>query len=264
MKRISLVAMLLLPSLVAAQSLKIEAVKPDFTFSKSKPSFFTSAWFVTLDLPIAFGISLTGEVPFAFGKLKDNPVPTKDETIGNPAVGLRFHREHLTIDVAARIPLVKSGFAGFVGALADIDRQEAFVPDIVALVGMIKTKIGSRFSVHPYGGISLNFKTAQGPGKFFSREYFRGVFKATEDDGEMYVLYGAEGWLQIKKLQLGAAFNGRAWVSSGVSFDRSSIHQISARAKLNFDTIAPGIMFRIPLDDILLDYAAGVNLEFNL
>jgi hypothetical protein len=245
-----------------AQSITIEAIHPQFNFGGAKPTIATSAWFVTVDLPIGAGISFFGQVPFAYGKLKDARPPRKDETIGNPALGLKFHREHLTIEAMARLPIVENGFAGYVGALADIDRQEAFIPDIVALVGMIKTKIGSKFSVHPYGGISLNFRTEREPGKFFSRNYFRGIYKATENDGEMYLLYGGEAWLQIRKLHLGAAFNGRAWLSSGGNFDRSLIHQIGARAKLAFEHVSPVLLFRIPFDDIILDYTAGLNLEF--
>jgi hypothetical protein len=247
----------MLPSLVSAQSVKIEVLKPQFEFGGGKPSFFTTAWFVTVSVPIIKGIDFVGQLPFAFGKLEDARVPTKDETIGNPAIGLRLGGEHFTLDVTARLPLVKNDFAAFVGALADIDRQEAFVPDIVPFIGMIRTKIDlAKFSIHPYGGASFNLKTEQERNEFFAR-----IFNLREDDGELYLLYGAEGWLQLQPVYLGAAFNGRTWVTSGGTFSNSSIHQISIRARLEFENVAPGVLFRFPLDDILLDYLFGVNFE---
>jgi len=257
---LSFLTFLLLPALALAQTLTIEAVHPQFKFSEAKPTTLTSAWFVTVTLPVWQGVSFVGQLPVAFGKLKDSTVPTKDETIGNPAVGLRFQREHLTIEAVARLPIAKNGFAGFIGALADIDRQEAFVPDIVALVGLIKPKIGTaRFSVLPYGGVSFNLKTQHERNEFFAR-----VFKLREDDGELFILYGGEAWLGIRKLHVGGAFNGRGWLTSGAGFAKSTIHQVTAQAKLAFGHVAPTVFVRIPLDDILLDYAAGFNLHFEL
>jgi hypothetical protein len=267
MKRsMSVIAFLiLLPSLILAQSVKIEALKPEFEFGGGKPSFFTTAWFVTVSVPIIGGINFVGQLPFAFGKLEDARVPTEDETIGNPGIGLRFGGERLSIEVMARAPIVKDGFAGFVGALADFDRQEAFIPDIVPIIGMIKTKINvSRFSIHPYGGATLSYKFEHGQDRF---DFFRNIYKIRENDGELHVLYGAEGWLQWPVFHLGAAFNGRTWVTSGGTFSNSSIHQISVRARLQFEKVAPGALFRFPLDDrdvILLDYLFGLNFEVNL
>jgi hypothetical protein len=251
---------LLLPGLAMAQSLTVEAVHPQFKYGPAKPTAATSAWFVTVTLPVWQGVSLVGQLPFAHGKLKDSTPPTKGETIGNPAIGLRFDREHLFIEAVARLPIVENGFAGFVGAVADIDRQEAFIPDIVALVGTIRPKIGtSRFSVVPYGGVSFNIKTQRG-----SNEFFKRVFKLRENDGELFVLYGGEAWLGISKLRLGGAFNGRAWISSGAGFARSTIHQVAGHVKLAFEHFAPSVFVRIPLDDILLDYSIGLNLHCEL
>jgi hypothetical protein len=259
-RRRSFLALLFLPALATAQSITIEAVHPEFKFAGAKPTTLTSAWFVTVELPVWQGVSFVGQVPFAYGKLKDSTVPTKDETIGNPAVGLRFQREHIILEAVMRIPLVESGFAGFIGSLADIDRQESFVPDIVALVGMIKPKVGGgAFTLHPYGGLSFNVKAEQGSNLFTST-----VYKLRQNDGEMYLLYGGEAQLAVSKLQLNGAFNGRAWLTSGAGFAKSTIHQITAQARLAFENISPGVLVRIPLDDILLDYTIGLNLHCEL
>jgi hypothetical protein len=252
--------LILLPSLVSAQSLKIEALRPQFKFSDGEPTLLTSAWFVSVSVPIYKRLTFVGQLPFAFGKLKDATVPRKDETIGNPAIGLRFDHERLTIDIGARAPIVKNGFAGFIGALADIDRQEAFVPDILPLYGMIRTKIDAgNFSILPYGGVSFTLKTEHERNEFFAR-----VFKRRENDGELFLLYGAEGWLKFGVFNLGAAYSARTWATSGGTFSASSINQMSARVKLVFEKFSPGLLFRIPLDDILLDNVVGVNFEVNL
>lgn len=267
-----LIILMLLPALVGAQTLKIEAMRPQFEFANqqmvggktisSKPSLFTTAWFITLSVPLYKRINVIGQLPFAFGKLEDSSVPTKDETLGNPAIGLRFDHERLTIDVTARLPLAKNGFAGFMAAMADIDRQEAFIPDVLPIVGMIKSKIDiTKFSVVPYAGVSLNYKFEHEAGKF---DFFKNIYKVRENDGEMYVLYGAEGWLQFGLFHLGAAYNARTWVTSGGTFSQSSVNQVSACAKLDFGKIVPGAVFRMPLDDILLDHVIGINCEFIL
>jgi hypothetical protein len=261
MKRLlSFFALSLLPVMAMAQSITIEALHPQFKFAGAKPTTLTSAWFLTVDLPVWQGVSFVGQLPFAYGKLKDSTPPTKDETIGNPAFGLRFQREHIILEAVMRIPIVENGFAGFIGSLADIDRQESFVPDIVALVGMIKPKVGgSTFSVHPYGGLSFNVKAEQESNLFTST-----IYKLRENDGEMYLLYGGEAQLGLSKLQLNGAFNGRAWLSSGAGFAKSTIHQITAQARLAFEHISPGVLVRVPLDDILLDYTVGLNLHCKL
>ncbi len=267
MKRMvcSLVMLLALPALVGAQSLKIEALRPQFQFgagtNAAEPSTLTSAWFVTVAVPVLGNLNFVGQLPFAFGKLEGGSVPVTNETIGNPSVGLRFQHERLNIDVALRLPLAKPGFAGFVGSIADIDRQEAFIPNLVQLSGMIRTKVDvSKFNVQPYGGVSFNIRTSTEENTFdVIREAYN---KLRINDGELHVLYGAEGWLELQKLHVGATFSGRGWVSSGGNFSESTIHQIAFRAKLVFDKFVPGAMFRLPFDkSLLLDSVFGLNAE---
>ncbi len=258
----SLVALWALPALVWAQSVKIEALRPQFDFgAKAEPSTLTSAWFVTVAFPVLGDLNLVGQLPFAFGKLEGGTVPVTDETLGNPAVGLRFQNERLNIDVSLRLPLAKTGFAGFVGSIADLDRQEAFIPNVVPLTGMIRTKIDvSKFNLQPYGGVSFNIKTSSEQNAFdVLKEAYS---KLRLNDGELHVLYGAEGWLEIQKLHVGANFSGRVWASSGGNFGESSIHQIAFRAKLVFEHFVPGALFKLPFDtDLILDNVIGLNAE---
>jgi len=257
-----LIVLCLLPSFAPAQSLSIEVLRPQFEFGGGEPSTLTTAWFVTLSLPIYKRIHFTGQLPFAFGKLEGNPVPTKDETLGNPGFGLRFDHENLTIDVGARLPLAKDSFAGFMGTLADIDRQEAFIPDILPFYGMIKTKIDlGKFSLRPYGGASFTIRVERDSLSF---DYLKDVFKSRANDGELFVLYGGEGGFDVGKLYLGGAYNARTWVTSGNSFGTNSINQVSIRAELDFGKAVPGAIFRFPLDDILLDSVFGLYCTFSL
>jgi hypothetical protein len=257
-----LIVLGLLPSFAPAQSLSIEVLRPQFEFGGGEPSTFTTAWFATLSLPIYKRLHFVGQLPFAFGKLETNPVPTKDETIGNPGFGLRFDHENLTIDVGARLPLAKTGFAGFMGSLADIDRQEAFIPDILPFYGTIKTKISvGKLNLKPYGGATFNIRVERDRLNF---DYLRSVFRSRANDGELFILYGGEGGFDIGKLYFGAAYNARTWVTSGNSFGTSSINQVSLRAKLDFGNVVPGAIFRFPLDDILLDSVLGLYCTFSL
>jgi len=262
MKRlVSVCCILVLPSLLLAQSLSIEVLRPQFKFGGGEPSTFTTAWFATVTLPIYKNVRFVGQLPFAFGKLEMNPVDTKDETIGNPALGLRFDHENLFIDVGVRLPFAKSGFAGFMGALADIDRQEAFVPDILPLYGMIKTKISlSKFSLRPYGGAAFTIRVERDKLGF---DYLKSVFGTRANDGELFVLYGGEGGFEFGKFYLGGIYSARTWASSGVSFGTSSINQVSIQAKYDFGTVTPGAIFRFPLDNILLDSMFGVHCAFD-
>ncbi len=266
MKRVlhGLVALLALPALVWAQSVKIEALRPQFKFGTSaEPSTFTSAWFVTVAVPVFGKVNFVGQLPFAFGKLEGGAVPITDETLGNPAVGLRFQHERLNIDVGLRLPLSKTGFASFVGSIADFDRQEAFIPNLVPLYGTIRTRIDvSKFNLQPYGGVSFNIKTESEQNAFdaVSEAYN----KLRVNDGELHVLYGAEGWFEIQKLHVGATFSGRGWISSGGKFSESTIHQVSFQAKLVFDHFVPGALFKLPFDKfdrLILDNVFGLNAE---
>ena len=261
--------LLVLPALLGAQSLTLEVLRPQFKFRASNPtpsetSTFTTAWFATLALPIYKNVYFVGQLPFAGGKLDENPVTTKGHTIGNPAFGLRFDHNNLFIDVGLRLPFAKNGFGGFVGAIADIDRQEAFVPDLVPLYGMIKTKISiSKFSIRPYGGATFNIRVERDKlsGEYF-RNYLRNVFSARANDGELFVLYGGEGGFDLGKFYIGGAYSARTWVSSGVSFGTGSINQVSLRAQYDFGQITPGAIFRFPVDDILLDSVLGLHCAF--
>jgi hypothetical protein len=258
--------LILLPIFASAQSLSIEVLRPQFEFrtsdpnNPSEPSTFTTAWFVTIALPIYKNVHLIGQVPFAFGKLDENPVRTKDETIGNPAVGLRFDHENLVIDVGARAPIVKNGFAGFIGSMADIDRQEAFIQDLLPLYGMIKTKISvSKLSLKPYGGVSFIIRVERDKLGF---DYLKSVFRARANDGELFVLYGGDAGFDLGKFYIGGAYHARTWATAGVSFGTSSINQVSIEAKYDFGKIVPGALYRFPIDDILLDYVLGINCKF--
>lgn len=258
----------LLPVLAWAQTFKLEVLKPQFEFgegaAKAEPSTFTTAWYLTMDLPVWGKLNLIGQVPFAFGKLEGGSVPTEDETIGNPAIGLRFKHEQLDIEVSLRLPLAKEGsFAGFIGSIADFDRQEAFVPNLVPLNGMIRSRIDiSKFYVRPYGGVTLNVVTETETTDFdLANEIYN---KLRANDFEMHILYGAEGWWAPGKFNLGAAFNGRVWATSGGNFEESAIHQMAFRARYAFGTFIPGVMFRVPFDDLILDNVIGVEAELRL
>ena len=257
---------LALPALVSAQSLNLEVLRPQFKFktsnptNPSEPSTFTTAWFATLTLPIYKNVHFVAQLPYAGGKLDENPVKTKGHTIGNPAFGLRFDHNNLFIDLGLRLPLAKNGFGGFIGAIADIDRQEAFVPDLMPLYGTIRTKLSiSKFSLRPYGGATFNIRVERDK---LGVDYLRSVFRARANDGELFVLYGGEGGFDLGKFYVGGAYSARTWVSSGVSFGTSSINQVSLRAKYDFGKITPGAIFRFPVDDILLDSVLGLHCTF--
>ena len=239
--------LVLLPALLPAQTLKIEAMRPQFKFAGAEPSLLTSAWFVTVKVPvIKDGVSFIGQLPVAFGKLDDASVPTG---------------QNHSIQVMARVPLVKNGFAAFIGSVADFERQEAFIPDLIPLTGTIRTKLTvSKFSVQPYGGVSFNIATQHD-----SVGFFENVYKGLRtNDGELHLIYGAEGWFDFQPFHIGASFSGRGWASSGGSFNDSVINQAAVRAKLVFEKVTPGAYFRIPLDDLLLDNVFGLYCDVNL
>lgn len=262
----SLLVLLFSPALVMAQTFKLEVLKPQFSFgtgaTKAEPSTFTTAWFLTADFPVWGKLNLVAQLPFAFGKLEGGSVPTEDETIGNPAVGLRFKHKRLDIDVSLRLPLAGEGkFSGFIGSIADLDRQEAFVPDLVPLSGIVRTQIDiSKFNVRPYGGVTLNVVTSKDSVNFID-EVFN---KLKQNDFEMHVLYGAEGWWAPGKFNLGAVFSGRVWASSGGNYAESAIHQMAFRARYQIGNFTPGVMFRVPFDDLILDNVLGVDLQLEL
>lgn len=246
------------PTLGFSQRLKIEALRPEFEFAGASPTFFTAAMFVSVEYPLAGDISLIGDIPFAFGELKDASVPTKDQSLGNIGAGVRLFRDNFTVEAAARLPLAKNNIAAFVGTMADIDRQEAFIPNILPLYGTIRYHADrNRFNLAPYAGVSLNFKTKSG-----AEGIYEVIYGFKNEDIELFILYGLEGWWKPGLVHLGATYSGRLWVSSGGSFSESLIHQLALRAKANFGKIVPGVLFRLPINDLKLDWVLGLNCEF--
>jgi len=246
------------PAIGFAQRLQIEALRPEFEFAGATPAFLTAAMFASIEFPLASDIALVGDIPFAFGELKDASVPTKDQSLGNIGFGVRFLRDNFSVEAAMRLPLAKNNFAAFAGTMADIDRQEAFIPKILPLYGMIRYHADqNRFTLVPYAGVSLNFKTKSG-----AEGIYELIYGLKNQDIELFMLYGLEGWWKPGRVHLGATYSGRLWISSGGSFSESLIHQLALRAKARFGNIAPGVLFRLPINNIKLDWAIGLNCEF--
>jgi hypothetical protein len=235
---------------------RLELLKP---FLKSvDESFFTGAGFLSGSFLVGTGLRLEGELPFTRTSFS-NPAlgDISGFRVGNPYVGLVSHRGErpFAFRVGVRLPVV--GFpddpadltAIAVGAISDLDRLEAFAPDLVTVRGGIEW-----IKVQP-GGLLLG--AAFGP-------------TVLVDDGfghaELLGDYGFRMGYRNEALQAYGAITGRINVTSddvdGLS-ERTQ-HQLTGVLAMRRGSVRPEFLVRFPLDDDSRDLAGvivGVGLR---
>ena len=234
------------------KSFSIEWLKP--SFDGSDVGFLTSALFLSGRVPLADNVRLTAELPVAHVSSDSEFDDASDTAIGNPYLGIELGESTGSLwgEIGVRAPLASSdNEAVFVGILADFDRFEAFVPDVLSIVGQatLASRSTSGFSVRLRGGSSVLINTDK---------------EAFEDGGELYLAYSGQGWYAAGPVQIGAGVTGRMLVTEDdLSLGERSIHQGGLSLIATLGKVQPGIYVKVPLDEDLkdsLNFVAGLNL----
>lgn len=120
-------------------SITVEFAKPNFE-KIFDVTTLTSLWFVSGRFAVGKNIVIVGELPLAYGKI-DVDGADSETVIGNPYGGIEVRKagSNLFGELGVRLPITADDkpVASFVGTNGDLDRLEAFVPDLFGIVGRV-------------------------------------------------------------------------------------------------------------------------------
>lgn len=237
----------------------MEAARPNFKmFDTTLPS---TVWYVSGRLPVHERLRAVVDVPFVYAQFKGDEELLGTESssvIGNPFLGLDYvASKQLLLELGFRAPLTtanENSFADLIGFLADPQRAEAFLEDVVPVSGAVtyEQSLPAGLGLRARGGATTLFYTG-----------------AEEEQGtETLVDYGLFGSYTAGIARLGAGVSGR-WAATADegSFSEKSLHQVGFTADALVRGVRPGVSLRIPVDnnyDEVLGYSIGVYLQVPL
>lgn len=200
-------------------------------------------------------MDFVGELPVAHGDVRTAGFDQTATTIGNPYLGLEIGPPSriVTAEVGVRPALVDSvDAATSVGFLADVvDRPEAFLPDVVAVVGRVHARWYDLSGL----GVLLHAGVV-------------GWIPTDDSAAATQASYGARlGW-RGPRADVTAGITGRVDLSDGfASIQDRSLNQVGAAASFRLGPVHPGVEVRVPLDRSLrdlVDWVLGFNLTLDL
>ena len=239
-------------------SITVEAVKPFFDAAGSTTE--SSAVALGLRMPVSQRILLTAELPYANAGWRAGELTTRQQSVGNPYLGLEarpWDTAPLRLDLGVRLPAASSENpqATSLGILSDLDRVEAFAPQMWSVRGNAAYQV----AVSPHVGIGMH----AGPLVTIAKHRAE-----MESRAELFAVYGSEVTYQPNRLRLAAGVGGRALVTeSAMSFDDRSLHQVGAAASYQFGRVRPGLHLAVPLDSAqsdIMNWSLGLNLQVGL
>jgi hypothetical protein len=242
-----------------AQSIWLPRSEPAIAIEGLKPfveggglSFFSTAWYLSGRARVSGSLILVGEVPFAFASFDSDfgPASESDAAIGNIYVGLEIGKQTSPVffEVGARAPIApENNLATAIGVLADLDRWEAFVPNLFPITGMV------------------NYMNVSDTGLLLR---FRGgpvLWIPTESGGEtelLAMLNALVGYQDpMDKFGVKGGLTSRIIVSEGGSFGDRSSFQAGANGWFGLGRVRPGVLVLIPLEDTGVDVTVGLNAQ---
>lgn len=273
---ILLISLLLFPLMLSAQSqwldygqegssLSIEIIKPvqnvDSLAGTVEPDFTTlsGSIFLTGRYAIGKNFVLAADISIASGKFDSEEFgPSGTQTImGNPYIGAEYYLPEtpLFFELGMRIPIVPSEkpHAYYNGIYSDLDRAEAFLPDIVPVYFAVnyETISESKILFRARTGVNL---------WFISKEW------ETYRDPMVLVDYTLQTGYYDPRVTIIVGLTGMIDLSSDPRFkEKDHILQYGATITVPFGNFRPGINFRIPgskFTKSLIDYVFGLNLTY--
>ena len=229
-------------------SVFVEALFPDLLTAartmQADSSFPTWTWFVGARVPVSRTVWLEAELPYTRIEFDSEFIDITGSKIGNPYVGVEVAPNPdrgMRFEVGLRAPVVNVDDAEdlaavFNGVLTDVDRRDAFYPDILPVHTGIR-----------YHQSALTTKSGVG---FDIRLTPDILIPVGDNDGDTEVELGYLGTVQyaMPSMRVGAGFTG-AWIATGdQDFDQDSSHQLEFMADFLKGSVRPGVQLKIPLD----------------
>ncbi|MGH7608281.1 MAG: hypothetical protein ACREME_13190 [Gemmatimonadales bacterium] len=199
------------------------------------------------------GTSLTSLAAYASARLPLGPRTTlrfelpvatvstdlsSSTSLGNPYLGLEFgDTTGLVLDAGFRGPLAsESEFAAELGALSDITRFEAFVPNTVTFAAR------ARYRFQDPGGSGFQFEAGGGPSFFISTK--------GGADPDMVLHHHMAAGYRGPNLWWAVAFAGWTLITEDAGgVGERTLNEVGASVGLTRGTARPALHLIVPLDD---------------
>jgi hypothetical protein len=210
-------------------------------------SFTSVAAYASARMPLGAGAALRIELPFA--RLA-NSAGVSSSSFGNPYIGIESGRQTgVTYEAGLRGPLASdTEIAPQLGALSDVTRVEAFLPDAVILSMRARYRFrdeGSGFTFDAGGGPSLWVATSG------------------DADAELVVHHHMAAGRQGRHWWLAVGFGGWTVVSSdGGSIGERTVNQVGASIGSARGKARPAFHVIVPLSQVFTNVTIvlGVGL----
>ena len=240
------------PATVNNPTLMLEMARPVLNSDVGNLSTPSGAIFASTRWPVSNRIIAVGEVPLSYGRLTspDGSTTIDDFAFGNPYVGIeyRFTGSPLFIEAGARAPLTPDDeiVATVVGITSDLDRWEAFAPDIVPVTTMLNytPRLANGWVMRLRGGAEN--------------------WIPTSGDYELYGLADAQGGYAGNRFLVLAGGTGRVLITDDSNFGGRTFFQLGAGGWYEFGRVRPGLQFRLPVDSDLTevsDFTFGLSAD---
>jgi hypothetical protein len=240
------------------KTIAFEFLKPDFD-SGEELTFLTSAMFLSGRFATSEKLYLVGEISFAnYGGEGYSGESYTESAFGNPYLGLEFYNQNKSIsgEFGFRLPMApkdENQSALMIGFLTDfVERAEAFVPETIPfnLFLNYRSVNESNFGYKVRGGIT------------------GWIPSGDRDENEWFLVYTLQGGYQTEQVNILLGISGRYWLSrENVEFSDSIFHQFVVTTNFNIESVRPGLILKLPLNENLqdmIDLVFGVSLAVNL
>jgi len=235
------------------KSMAVEYLRPNYTEGRYHTRPSASIFFISGRYPKSDNTLFVIELPIAHASHGSDYYAESQITLANPYIGVEARRlgSRLSMELGFRLPVIPDGqsLVSYSGRVTDYDRYEAFLPHVIAFTGKgnirwisASNKVGARLRLGPTIWLST-----RGAG------------------GEMFFDYSLQVGYLVRNATLTSGLTGRLFVSGGGYGDLGElfVHQFGLAASVELGAIRPGIHFRIPLDEDILDaidFVFGLNV----
>ena len=254
--------LLVLPGAVVAQSsplltssrdpaFSIEVLHPFFKDNYDR--FLTSGGaIISGRLGRGSGVALLADLPLYHGRFEQFDGTETSAGVGNPYVGVQFAKPDggARFELGARVPLMddRPASGALWAARTDLDRAEAFGPDLFTLWGIAQFRSSATASA------------IQTSARFgFMHARYGGTIDQTAN--QMVYALTLTGRPELLVLDLGVS--GRLSLEAlDAGLSAATLHQLNASMRTRIGSIVAGTQLRVPLDDAFNhDFSLALSFE---
>jgi hypothetical protein len=262
-----LIVLLLLSSAATAQNIwtserggsvvTLEYLRPAFK-NNTTPELTVQTFTLSGRIQLPSGDILKIELPYAMATRDDYTISNfgfnytipgfSSKSVGNLYTGIEFRSEESTssLDLGLRLPMTSDKeIAPLMAISTDVDRYEAFVPNLLAMNALYNytTKSTDVFGFHFRFGPTLWVNTKSNSGG---------------DKTEVLLAYSLQGGIHTETFDCMAGYSGRMILTGDGDLSKRTFHQLGILASARISSFHPGLYYRVPLDENLKEMISGV------